>query len=137
MNPSSPVLSLPASAYKRSVGQSAGLSLLLLSIGHFFIDLYSSALGALQPHLVARLGLSLEQAGIVGGVMIFSSSVMQPVYGYLSDRLHTRAFTTLAPAVAGLFVSALGLASSYSVVLLLVAVAGAGIAAFHPQGSAL
>jgi FSR family fosmidomycin resistance protein-like MFS transporter len=109
----------------------------LLSIGHFVIDLYSSALGALQPHLVGRLGLTLQQAGMIGGVMIFSSSVMQPAYGYLSDRLHTRAFTILAPAVAGIFISALGLAPTYAVVLLLVVLGGAGIASFHPQGSAL
>jgi MFS transporter, FSR family, fosmidomycin resistance protein len=108
-----------------------------LSIAHFFIDVYSSALGALQPYLVGRLGLSLEQAGIAGGVMIFSSSVMQPAYGYLSDRLHTRLFTILAPAVAGVFISALGWAPSYALVLLLVVLGGAGIAAFHPQGSAL
>jgi FSR family fosmidomycin resistance protein-like MFS transporter len=69
--------------------------------------------------------------------MIFSSSVMQPAYGYLSDRLHTRVFTILAPAVAGIFISALGMAPSYPIVLLLVVLGGAGIASFHPQGSAL
>ena len=69
--------------------------------------------------------------------MVFSSSVMQPVYGLLSDRLHTRAFTVLAPAVAGIFISALGLAPNYTAILLLVALGGAGIASFHPQGSAL
>jgi MFS transporter, FSR family, fosmidomycin resistance protein len=62
---------------------------------------------------------------------------MQPAYGYLSDRLHTRVFTILAPAVAGVFISALGLAPSYGLILLLVVLGGAGIAAFHPQGSAL
>jgi FSR family fosmidomycin resistance protein-like MFS transporter len=69
--------------------------------------------------------------------MVFSSSVMQPVYGFLSDRLHTRVFTILAPAVAGIFISALGLAPTYAGVLALVVLGGAGIASFHPQGSAL
>jgi FSR family fosmidomycin resistance protein-like MFS transporter len=110
--------------------------LLLLSLGHYFIDLYSSALGALQPLLVARYGLSLFQAGTLGGLLSFSSSVMQPVYGYLSDRLHFRGFTVLAPAIAGIFISSLGLAGGYGGLLALAFLGGVGIAAYHPQGTA-
>jgi FSR family fosmidomycin resistance protein-like MFS transporter len=111
--------------------------LVLLSAGHFVIDLYSSALGALQPLLNQKLRLSLTEAGLLGGALVFSSSVMQPCYGFLSDRFPTRLFSVLAPAVAGLFISALGLAPSYGWLLLLVLAGGAGIAAFHPQASAL
>ncbi len=115
----------------------AGLfSLTLLCLGHFCVDLYSGALGALQPLLVQKLHTSLTQVGILGGVLVFASSVMQPVYGYLSDRFHTRLFTVLAPAVAGVFISSLGLAPSYGWLLLLVLLGGTGIAAFHPQASA-
>lgn len=84
-----------------------------------------------------KLRLSLTEAGILGGVLVFSSSVMQPCYGFLSDRFPTRLFTVLAPAVAGVFISALGVAASYGWLLLLVLAGGAGIAAFHPQASAL
>ena len=67
-------------------------SLILLSLGHFCVDLYSSSLGAFQPMLVARHHLSLAQAGLLGGVLVFSSSVMQPVYdpatGGCRDGLH-------------------------------------------------
>ena len=115
----------------------AGLvSLILLSCGHFSVDLYSSALGALQPLLMEKFHTSLTQVGILGGVLVFSASVMQPVYGYLSDRFHSRVFTVLAPAVAGVFISALGRASSYHWLLLLVFLGGTGVASFHPQASA-
>ncbi|MCS6954040.1 MAG: MFS transporter [Bryobacterales bacterium] len=124
----------PAVASRAETGLA---TLVLLSGAHFVIDLYSSALGALQPLLNEKLRLSLTQAGILGGVFVFSSSVLQPVYGWLSDRFPTRLFTVLAPAVAGLFLSALGLAPSYAWLLLLVLAGGAGIAAFHPQASAL
>src|SRR5208283_2791841 len=86
----------------------AVLTLVLLSCGHLVIDLYSSAIGALQPLLADKLHLSLTQAGILAGTFVFSNSVTQPLYGYLSDRFHTRMFTALAPAVAGVFVSAIG-----------------------------
>jgi FSR family fosmidomycin resistance protein-like MFS transporter len=68
--------------------------------------------------------------------MVCSSSVMQPAYGYLSDRFHSRLFSALAPAVAGIFITALGVAPSYGWLFLLVALGGAGVASFHPQASA-
>jgi FSR family fosmidomycin resistance protein-like MFS transporter len=102
--------SAPASRQSHFV---SGYSLLaLLSLGHMFIDLYSGALGVLQPFLIKKLGLSLTQAGILGATLIFSSSVAQPFYGYLS------------------------FAPSYGWALFCVIIGGAGIAAFHPQGSA-
>ena len=59
-----------------SIAQAGFLGLVLFSLGHFFIDLYSAALGTFQPVLGDRLGLSLTQAGILGGMMGLSSSVM-------------------------------------------------------------
>jgi FSR family fosmidomycin resistance protein-like MFS transporter len=111
-------------------------ALVLLSIGHFFIDLYASGLGSFQPVLVSKLSLTLKQAGLLGGILIFFSSVTQPLYGYLSDRMHSRAFTVLSPAVAGIFICALALAPNYWMVLPLVMLGGTGISAFHPQASA-
>ncbi len=108
-----------------------------LSAGHFFIDCYSGMLGAFLPFLHRELGISLTQAGILGGVLIFSSSFLQPVYGYLSDRLQHGAFVALAPAVAGVFISSLGLAPNFGVLLVLVLLGGAGVGVFHPQGTAL
>jgi len=115
----------------------AGVSVLvLLSLGHFFVDIYSGALGALQPLFVERMGLTLTEAGILGGVFVLTSSVMQPAWGYLADRFHTRLFAALAPAVAGVAISLLGLAPAYGWLLALVSLGGAGIAAFHPQATA-
>jgi FSR family fosmidomycin resistance protein-like MFS transporter len=111
-------------------------NLALHSAAHFFIDVYSGALGAFQPFLVASLGLTLTQAGWLGGMFVFSSSVTQPLYGHLSDRYRSKLFTALAPAAAGLFISALGVAPSYPWLILLILLGGAGIASFHPQGSA-
>lgn len=116
-------------------GQGWRETLVLLSLAHFFIDLYSSALSALQPVIVARLGISLSQAGLLGGLLVFSSSTTQPAYGYLSDRYQSKLFTALAPAVAGIFISLIGLAPSYGAVVALVLLGGAGISSFHPQGS--
>ncbi len=111
------------------------LSLVLLSCGHFFIDLYSSALGAFQPLLLEKLGMTLTQAGLLGGAMVFASSVTQPLYGFLSDRYHTKLFAALSPALAGIFISAFGWAPSFGWLLVMAVIGGTGISAFHPQAS--
>ncbi len=117
--------------------RSGMMALALFSLGHFFIDLYSSALGAFQPMLIGKLHFTLSQAGLLGGLLSFASSVTQPLYGYLSDRFHTRLFSTLAPAVAGIFIASLGYAPSYGILMLMVVAGGSGIASFHPQSAAL
>ncbi len=111
------------------------LVLALLSAGHMMADVYSGALGALQPLLVRKFGMTLASAGVLGGVLVWSSSVMQPAFGYLSDRFHTRLFAVLSPALAAVLISCLGLAPSYPWLLAMVALGGLGIAAFHPQAS--
>lgn len=132
MQPSSSVtLGEPA----QSLVKRGYATLAFLSLAHFFIDLYSSALGAFQPILVEKLGLSLSQAGLLGGLLVLSSSTMQPAYGYLADRYQSKLFTALAPAVAGMFISLIGLATSFQMLVVMVLLGGAGIASFHPQGS--
>ena len=135
---------MPAQTTVESPQRPAGLSrlpasvlpLIFFSLGHFCVDLYSSALGVLQPLLIDKFHTNFTQAGLLGGTLVFASSVMQPVYGYLSDRFRSRLFTALAPAVAGVFIAGLGWAPSYGGLLLMVALGGTGIAAFHPQAAA-
>jgi len=112
-------------------------SLILLCVGHFFIDVYSSALAAFQPHLAHKLGINLTEAGFLAGVFIFANSVTQPGFGYFADKMHSQLFTTLAPALAGLGVACMGLAPGYSMLMLLAVLGGLGISSFHPQASAM
>ncbi len=108
-----------------------------LSAGHFFVDCYSSMLGAFLPFLHRELNLTLTQAGLLGGALILTSSFLQPLYGYLSDRLAHRAFAALGPLLAGIFISSLGLATGFNTLLVLVLLGGLGIGIFHPQGTAV
>ena len=120
----------------KTAAKAGFVGLLLFSIAHFFIDLYSSGLGSFQPLLVQKFGLSMTQAGMLGGALVFSSSLVQPAYGYLSDRFHSKLFSALAPAMAGIFISCLGIASGFSSMVVMVLLGGVGIASFHPQASA-
>jgi FSR family fosmidomycin resistance protein-like MFS transporter len=110
--------------------------LILYCLGHLVVDLYSASLGVLQPALIISYGLTLTQAGLLGGVLALSSSTLQPAYGILSDRYHSRLFTALAPAVAGIFISFLGWAGGFGWLLAMVFAGGMGMASFHPQAAA-
>ena len=110
-------------------------TLLLLSFAHFFVDLHGGALGIFQPTLVEKLKLSFTQAGLLGGLLVFSSSVTQPLYGYLSDRIRSRMFTVLAPGAAAILLTSLSLAPSYAWALAAAFAGGAAVSAFHPQGA--
>ena len=136
MNPRTALLEAEPQPQFAPAARATLASLTLFCLGHFFVDLYSGALGALQPLLVDQFRMSFTAAGILAGVLSFSSSVMQPAYGYLSDRFHSRLFTALAPAMAGLFISSLGWAPNFRVLLLMVFLGGSGIASFHPQAAA-
>lgn len=128
--------STPIPSHARTLRYSQ-ISFLLLCLGHFAIDISSSALSGLQPVLRDRMGITLTEAGLLGGLFVFSSSLMQPLYGWLSDRFATRHFTVLSPVFASVSVALFRFAPNFYGLLPLVFLAGIGIAAFHPQGSAM
>lgn len=132
MSASAPALPAARAATRFRTGV---VTFILLSLGHFCVDLYSGSLGVLQPMIVGRLGLTLAQAGLLGGILVFSSSVTQPLYGFLSDRYRTPLFSALGPVVAGLFILSGALAPGYGWAVALMALGGAGVSAFHPQAS--
>ena len=133
MSSASETISLPRPGQTALRG--GAITLLLFSLGHFLVDLYSGSMGIFQPLLINRLGITLTQAGLLGGLLAFSSSITQPLYGYLSDRFRSRLFSGFAPAVAGVFIASLGAAASYRWALLFALLGGAGVASFHPQAS--
>ena len=108
---------------------------LLLLITHFTVDCFSSALPTLQPLLATRFGLTLAHAGLLGGLWMLASSVMQLPFGLLSDRWHSRLFTAMSPLAAAVFLSAMPLATGFAGVAGLLLLGGMGVAAFHPHST--
>lgn len=123
---------MPATGHKKVTK----LPLVLFSIGHLTVDLYASLVATLQPLLVQRYILSLTQAGVLGGVFMFSSSILQLAFGLVTDKISRPIFVLASPLVAGVFLCSIGLARGFPDLVILVFLGGLGIAAFHPQGAA-
>ena len=108
--------------------------LLVLSFGHFATDMCQSALPAILPFLKAKLLLSYTMTGIIMLASNVTSSVIQPLFGYLSDQKEKPFLLPLGCLAAGLGLSLLTIPDSYEVVLFLVTVTGLGVASYHPEG---
>ncbi|MGD0918207.1 MAG: MFS transporter [Thermodesulfobacteriota bacterium] len=109
-------------------------ALAILSAGHLVTDVNQGALPALLPFFKAALNLSYTTTGVILLFGNLTSSVIQPLFGYLSDRRPMGWFLPLAPFIACLGMSITGLIPHYSLLLICVVVCGIGIASFHPEG---
>lgn len=113
------------------------LTIGLLSTTHLVLDSYSSFLFQLLPILTVNLRLSATEVAWLSPALMVSSSLMQPLYGMISDRYLKRSMAVYGPLIAALFFSMLGLATSMPMLFLLVILGGIGVGAFHPQGAAM
>jgi MFS transporter, FSR family, fosmidomycin resistance protein len=108
--------------------------LLLLSCGHMVVDTYQGALPVILPFIKDSLGLSYTVTGVILIVANITSSVIQPLFGFLSDKKEKAFLLPLGVFLAGAGFSLLPLTQSYLLILVLVAVSGMGIACYHPEG---
>jgi MFS transporter, FSR family, fosmidomycin resistance protein len=109
-------------------------ALAILSAGHLVTDVNQGALPALLPFFKEALNLTYTTAGAIVLSANLTSSIVQPLFGYLSDRSPIGWFLPLAPLIACLGLSLTGLVPSYSLLILCVILSGFGVASFHPEG---
>ena len=106
-----------------------------LSAGHLFTDIAQGSIPALLPFLIAEDHLSYAAASALVLAATISSSVIQPLFGHVSDRLSLPWLMPLGPFLGGLGVALAGLAPSYGWTFAAIVLSGIGVAAFHPEGS--
>ncbi|MCI9607558.1 MAG: MFS transporter [Muribaculaceae bacterium] len=111
--------------------------LLIISLGHFLNDMIQSVIPSVYPILRDEYNLSFLQIGIITLVVQMTSSIMQPIVGTYTDR-HPHPYSLAAGmtfTLAGILL--LAVASSFSIILISVALVGFGSAIFHPESSRL
>jgi MFS transporter, FSR family, fosmidomycin resistance protein len=106
-----------------------------LSAGHLFTDVAQGSVPALLPFLIAKDHLSYAAASALVLAATISSSVIQPVFGHLSDRRSLPWLMPIGPALGGIGIALAGIAPSYGLTFAAIVVSGIGVAAFHPEGS--
>lgn len=103
---------------------------LTIAGGHLIHDTFTSFVAPLLPLIIEKLGLSLTLAGSLAAFQQLPS-LINPFLGLLADRASLRWLAVLAPAVTAVAMSAIGLAPSYTALVILLLVAGVSSAAWH------
>jgi len=106
----------------------------LLALGHFVVDLTQGALPAVLPLLKERHGLTYAEIGTIVLAANVTSSIIQPLFGYLADQTVRRWILPTSIVVTGAGMALTGVARDYTSILLLVVLVGLGVAAWHPEG---
>ena len=106
----------------------------LLALGHFVIDVTQGSLPAVLPFLKQMHALTYAQVAMIVLAGNLTSSIIQPLFGYLSDQIARRWILPVSVFVAGAGIALVGRTPGYGAVLALVVVMGLGVAAWHPEG---
>ena len=114
----------------------AALSVLLMvSLGHLLNDMFQAVIPAIYPMIKESLGLSFMQIGAITLTNQITSSLLQPMVGFFSDK-HPRPYGLVVGmcfTLTGLLL--LSMADSFPLVLLSVAFVGVGSSVLHPESS--
>lgn len=108
--------------------------LLLLAAGHFTTDINTGALPAFLPFIKEALQLSYTMTASIILIFNVTSSVIQPFFGYLTDRWSMKWLLPAGPFIASLGLALLGFGPSYSWIVFFAALSGLGQASYHPEG---
>ena len=110
----------------------------VLSIGHTLNDLYSNFLPQLLPFLIVLMpGFSATQAAVLVAAFNISSSLFQPIFGFVVDGKGHSWLIYVGTAWMAVFLSMTGLVHGYLPMVALAGIAGLGTSAFHPPASAM
>ena len=99
---------------------------------HFTGDLYASFVSPLLPVFASVFALSMTEVGLLAGINRFLMFIVQPIAGYLADHYRTRLFILGGPILSLIFIPLVGIAPSFTVLIVFVALGSIGQSLFHP-----
>ena len=108
-----------------------------LSMGHFMVDLYASALIPLYPFLTSKLGIKLSTISLIIACGHLFSSMMQPLFGFFADRMHHRTFMVWGLIMGAIFIPLTVVVDKTWIMALFLLLGMCGNALFHPQVTSL
>jgi len=109
--------------------------LILLALSHMVTDLSQGALPMLLPSLKTALDLSYTQIGLLVLVQNVTSSIIQPIFGAITDKMSLPWLLPVSVFLSGLGMAITGFMTSYQGLMFAVILGGLGVAGFHPQAS--
>jgi FSR family fosmidomycin resistance protein-like MFS transporter len=109
--------------------------LFLLTAAHLMNDINQGVLPAMIPWLVTHRGLSLALAATLTLAANLFGSIVQPLFGYISDKRPSAWVIPVSIFLATGDTALIGFAPTLPMMLAGAVVSGIGVAAFHPESS--
>ncbi|RXJ04128.1 MFS transporter [Anaerobacillus alkaliphilus] len=109
--------------------------LLIIGFVHLLNDAIQSVVPAMFPILQQSMGLTFTQLGLIAFALNLTSSLIQPVVGYYTDKKPSPYALPIGLCFTFFGVLGLAFAPSFWLVVLSVIFIGLGSATFHPEGS--
>lgn len=106
-----------------------------ISLSHLLNDMIQSLILALYPLLQSEFSLSFVQIGMITLTFQVTSSLLQPVVGYYTDKYPMPWSLPIGMCFTLCGLVILALAGSFPMVLLAAALVGTGSSVFHPESS--
>ena len=103
-----------------------------LTLAHFTGDFYASFVNPLLPVFLEEFSLSLTQVGLIAGISRILAFIVQPAAGYIADHYRTRIFVLGGPLLVMIFISLVGTAQGFLLLVLFIAIGSIGQSMFHP-----
>ena len=108
-----------------------------LFLVHFLGDFYSSFVNPLLPEFAEKFSLNLTQVGLITGMNRLLAFVVQPSIGYLADHYRTRFFVLGGPLLTITFISLVGIAPTFPLLLVFIILGSVGSSMFHPTAAGM
>lgn len=105
-----------------------------MSLGHMALDIMANSVAIILTAVAGQFELSVSQIGLGALVIMITSSLTQPLFGALADKLRGRWMGPVGLLWYMLFFALVPLAPSYPILLAILMMAGLGSAAVHTAG---
>lgn len=115
--------------------RTAFVVLAAISFCHLLNDMLQSLLPAIYPILKSQFALSFVQIGLITLTYQIVASLLQPLIGHYTDRRPQPFSLAVGMGFTLVGMVLLGLAGTFSIILLAAAFVGIGSAVFHPESS--
>jgi MFS transporter, FSR family, fosmidomycin resistance protein len=109
--------------------------LFIIGFVHLLNDTIQAVVPAMFPILQQSMGLTFTQLGLIAFALNLTSSIIQPVVGFYTDKKPSPYALPIGLCFTFVGVLGIALAPSFSLVLISVIFIGLGSATFHPEGS--
>jgi MFS transporter, FSR family, fosmidomycin resistance protein len=109
--------------------------LFAISFVHLLNDSMQAVIPAIFPILEESMGLSFTQLGWIAFTLNITSSIMQPVIGWYTDRTTSPYLLPFGMMASLIGMLGIAFADSFSLIIISVIGIGLGSAVFHPEGS--